>query len=573
MPASAQPSARPPSSRSPASVAPERPSASSSSRAGSAASKRQDGGGTSITLHDTLTQQDVERTRSFAKLATLVALSMAVTAPLVRGHPVVKPIFVLGMMAIAASCLLLLRALRDPRAYTMRRVMGYALACIAGGFTAILFFGVFSPAPLVVPFGLFFFAMARSFTGTLSIYLSCAVSYAAMALPIAMRWLPDPGLVSAPMLTRPEALLVATGVEVIFFATFVIARFSRRATEEALAEHDKAVRAIAGRDALLAEARMDLEELLRARGLGRFTDEIVGGYHLGSIIGRGGMGEVYDAVHVDTDERAAVKLLHREALLATDASSESAGDLERRFWRECKTAAALDAPNVVRVLATSEPGDPIPFIAMERLVGEDLADYLRNHGRMRVRDVLRLIRHVGRGLDAARNAGIVHRDIKPRNIFLHEPEDGESVWKILDFGVSKIASDATLTHAAIVGTPAYMAPEQAQGTEVSHRTDLFSLAVIVYRSLTARPAFTGETSAATLYQVVHAMPPRPSAIAQELDPDIDRVLAVALAKDPWDRFDSATELADALERAAKGRLPDGVRARAELVLAKHPWAR
>jgi serine/threonine protein kinase len=194
---------------------------------------------------------------------------------------------------------------------------------------------------------------------------------------------------------------------------------------------------------------------------------------------------------------------------------------------------------------------------------------------------------VGRGLTAARAAGIVHRDLKPRNIFLTEASaqsssvagssvvapvmSGPRVWKILDFGVSKLAGqESTQTFDRIVGTPEYMAPEQAAGAEVSHRTDLFSLAVIVYRALTGRPAFSGDNIIEILYRVASTNPPRASEVAN-LPVEVDLVLAVAMAKAPSDRFDSAQQFADALEAAGRGVIDPALAARAEKVLAKLPW--
>jgi serine/threonine-protein kinase len=162
---------------------------------------------------------------------------------------------------------------------------------------------------------------------------------------------------------------------------------------------------------------------------------------------------------------------------------------------------------------------------------------------------------------------VVHRDLKPRNLFLSSRGD---LWKILDFGVARVAGEQTLTVDQIVGTPNYMAPEQANGAAVTHRTDLFALGVIAYRALTGRPAFEGEVTAEILYKVVHAMPPRPSEVVS-LPPDVDLVLAIAMAKEAADRFDSAAELAQALDAAARGRLAAPLRTRAERLLARLPW--
>jgi serine/threonine-protein kinase len=486
--------------------------------------------------------------------------------PLLGGTPWAKNLFAVCMVGTIIACLLLERMLRNPGRYRFWYLLAGAAVCVTAAYSGVVFFGAYSPAPVVIPFGLYFFGLSRSFRGTLVIYAVCALGYAGLTIPPALGWYVDPGLVTAPHLSTTECLLVVAGVQTVFLATYVIARLSRRATEHALAMHDVVVRELAGRDALLNEARMDLDRVLRARGLGRYTGEIVGGYQLGQIIGRGGMGEVYDAIHLDSETVAAVKLLHPQVLEEPDNV--------QRFFRECRSAAALDEPHVVKVFETSQPTAAIPFIAMERLYGTDLSDMLRQRGRLRRREVLRLIREVGSGLDAARRAEIVHRDIKPRNLFLAEAPSGakrrRSVWKILDFGVSKLASDATLTRKNLVGTPSYMAPEQASGEEVSHRTDLFSLAVIAYRALTGRPAFTGDSAMAILYQVVNDMPPQPTVVAR-VAPQFDDVFAIALAKDPWERFDSATEFADALEKAARGRLPKALRERGQRLVRTSPW--
>jgi serine/threonine-protein kinase len=229
-------------------------------------------------------------------------------------------------------------------------------------------------------------------------------------------------------------------------------------------------------------------------------------------------------------------------------------------------------PHVVRVLEIGGLDAPTPYIAMERLEGEDLAELLRRRRQLSIRATLGLVREVGSGLEAAHAAGIVHRDIKPRNLFLAESES-TSRWKILDFGISKLAHQSgTLTRGDLLGTPAYMAPEQASGGPVTRLSDLYSLGVICYRTLTGRPAFSGIALPDTVYKVVHTMPPRPSTSSASLPPGIDDVLAVALAKDPADRFQTLGELVAALEIVEKGRFHPRLRERAHALLADHPWS-
>jgi len=174
--------------------------------------------------------------------------------------------------------------------------------------------------------------------------------------------------------------------------------------------------------------------------------------------------------------------------------------------------------------------------------------------------------------DAARAAGIVHRDLKPHNLFHHEPPGDAPLWKVLDFGVSKLeAHGGTLTRDHVVGTPMYMAPEQAQGKEVDHRADVYSLAAVAYRALTGRPPFSGKDTPAILYQVVHSAPVAPELLLK-LPADVARVLALGLAKAPVDRVATAMDLATALAAAARSELSDELRGRADALLAVQPWS-
>ncbi len=517
---------------------------------------------------ETMHLEEIGRTRIFVRYAMGLAIVVGVLSPLVGGDAIGKR-FLYGGLAIVMLCTSWLAwKLRDDAGYTIGRVLVAANGCMIGAFCGIWFFGVYSPAPIILPFGLYFFSAAQSFRATISVYLSCTIVYFAMCILTWSGVAVDHGVVRGDQLGPADRAVVVLLVEATLLATFLAARNTRIATLRAIELHGKAIRGIAQREALLEEARQDLQAALRAGGLGRFTDSTLGSYRIGKLIGRGAMGEVYEGTHVTTSEPAAVKLLQAHVLADTD--------LVRRFLREAKIAASLDVPNVVRVLEIGGPDAPFPYLAMERLKGEDLADHLRRHRRMALPRVVQLVREIGRGLDAARLAGIVHRDLKPRNVFLAEARDSTDasprrIWKILDFGVSKLAGgEGTQTKDQIVGTPAYMAPEQASAGDVTHRTDLYALGVIAYRALTGRPAFTGDNPAEILYQVVYQMPPRPSDVAR-LSPDLDLVLMIGMAKRAIDRFESAAELADALEAAARGALPAELRARAERLAMRQPW--
>jgi len=294
-------------------------------------------------------------------------------------------------------------------------------------------------------------------------------------------------------------------------------------------------------------------------GPGRYTDQVVGPYRLGNVLGRGAMGEVYDAVHTETEEPAAVKLLRRELL--ADRTQVA------RFLREARAAGALDSPHVVRVLDASPPDAALPYLAMERLRGHTLAETLRSEAYVQHAQVLEVCRHVGRALDAVNAVGIVHRDLKPQNVF----RAADGAWRLLDFGIATFADDSgTLTHGEVVGTPHYMAPEQAQGKRVDIRADLFALAAIAYRCLAGRHPFNATDTPSLLYAVVHRMPPRPGELT-ELPDDVDRWFAIALAKDPDARFPTGEALTTALAAALAGDLDPELRRRAAGLLAKQPW--
>ncbi len=525
--------------------------------------------------------QEVARTRVFFLLTMALAVVVLLLLPVLGGDPGAKRALVIVLVPAALGMAWFAWVLRSESEYSVDRTLFAGLLCLGGALGGIYYFGPFSLAVAVLPVGLFFFGTMGDGRASALAYVVSAVSYFVLVGAILRGTLVDRGLVATD-LTPPEKVILAALVETILLLAFLNARTTRATTQVALARQDRLVRGLAQRDALLQEARQDLARALDVAGVGRFSDTTVGSFQLGNVIGRGAMGEVYEAFHAQTRKEAAVKLLHAHAL------RERA--VVRRFVREAKMAASLDTPNVVRVLEVGgldQEGD-LPYIAMERLRGEDLAERLRRQGRLPVGEVVSMLVQVGRGLTAARAAGIVHRDLKPRNIFLAESPapsspvvpgasvvapavSGVRLWKILDFGVSKLAGqETTQTFDRIVGTPEYMAPEQAAGAEVNHRTDLFSLAVIAYRALTGRPAFSGDHIVEILYRVASTNPPPASEVAG-LAPEVDLVLAVAMSKSPSDRFDSAKEFADALEAAARGVVDPDLAARAERVLAKLPW--
>jgi serine/threonine-protein kinase len=203
---------------------------------------------------------------------------------------------------------------------------------------------------------------------------------------------------------------------------------------------------------------------------------------------------------------------------------------------------------------------------MERLHGQTLAELFRHEPRLGPGDLLALCWQVAEAIDCAAAAGIVHRDLKPQNLF----RTGVGVWKVLDFGVALLASDPAMTADGVVGTPHYMAPEQAQGLRADTRADLYALGAIAYRCATGRHPLDAADPAALLYAIVHRMPVRPGALAS-VPRDFDRWCALALAKSPDCRFASGDALARALAAALDHALDGELRDRADAAIRAYPW--
>lgn len=276
-----------------------------------------------------------------------------------------------------------------------------------------------------------------------------------------------------------------------------------------------------------------------------------GTYRLERIIAEGGMGVVYEAQHVRLPRRFAVKILGKPV------DSDTTITTLARFRREAEIASTLAHPHIVEVFDYQVAESGAPYLVMELLEGEDLADRLKR-GRVPIVAALRIIAEIAEALDVAHTAGVVHRDLKPANIFLCKRGPREDFVKVLDFGVSKLIDSATLTQEkAMVGTPLYMSPEQAIGTqELTPESDIFSLGAISWEMLTGRRAFAASSIPSILYQIVHGATPKLAGKAPGLSAQADEVFARVLAKKKDDRYRRATQFAEDL-RVALGREEPG----------------
>jgi hypothetical protein len=504
---------------------------------------------------EALERDEIRRTRWFCYVAFVISMVAGSSLGWLHGDPTARAILLTAIAGSVFATVFMIYRTRDPVQFRRPSTgLGWVMIA-AGASTAIPFFGAFSPAPVVLVLGIYFTSLGKSPRLSFVLYIVAASVQGGVGLLAITGLTRDTGLVQAGNLDLRQQLIIQGLVQFVFAVTLVIGRLSRRAQQMAVEELEREVRLSAHREALLIEAREQLERALRP-GQGRFTGQQIGTYLLGTVLGRGAMGEVYEAS--GPGGPVAIKLL-------SQASLGNANHV-MRFFRELRTAAAIESPNVVKVLEIGE--HPVPYLVMERLDGKTLSDILRSRRAMPVADVVDLVYQVGAGIAAAAAVGVVHRDLKPQNVFRH----GE-LWKVLDFGVARAADQGdTLTAGQIVGTPSYMAPEQASGGEVDHLTDLYALAAIAYRALTGHAPHASGDLAETLYRVVHASPRRPSDLAPRLPHDVDLVLAIGLAKRPADRFGSADDLARALADALTGQLAPAVRERGLALVRTGGWA-
>jgi serine/threonine protein kinase len=273
----------------------------------------------------------------------------------------------------------------------------------------------------------------------------------------------------------------------------------------------------------------------------RAGETLASKYLLLRPLGMGGMGEVWLAKNQATGAEVALKVLLPERMSAHDG-------LER-FRREAHATAQLAHRAIVRAfdLLELDPAKGTLLLVLERLHGHTLAERLEHIGRLGVSETLDVVLPILSGLEHAHRAGVVHRDLKPENIFLAVEPDGQILPKLVDFGISKMrnAAMSITARGALVGTPCYMAPEQARAEEIDPRTDIFAMGVVIHECLAGVPPFGGQQ----LHEVFRAVLEDAPAPLPDVSPELWAVIARALAKRPEERFASAADLADALAAA------------------------
>ncbi len=271
----------------------------------------------------------------------------------------------------------------------------------------------------------------------------------------------------------------------------------------------------------------------------------VGPYETVRLLGVGYSGEVHEAVHAFTGQRVALKCLHSEHIESEHKVS--------RFSTEATTLFKLEHENVVRVLDAGWDDGAHPWMAMELLTGQTLGELLARQGRLSLSLALQYALDIAWGIDAAHENGIIHRDLKPDNVFVLKEKAGQRDYvKLIDFGISKfqqLGGEMKMTRTGtVMGTPYYMSPEQASGSrEADRRSDLYAVGVMLYEAVTGRVPFDAPTFNQLLFQIVLSEPPSPLQVVPDLDPAFATLIGKAMARDVEQRFQTALELAQALD--------------------------
>jgi serine/threonine-protein kinase len=272
------------------------------------------------------------------------------------------------------------------------------------------------------------------------------------------------------------------------------------------------------------------------KALGRYTIE--------RVLGKGAMGVVYEGLDPKLNRRVAVKTIRK-----ADVDADTVWEYSMRFSREALAVARLNHPHIVQVYDFAEDGD-IAYLVMEFIHGKELKQCFDAGDRFDIKEAARIMGELLDALEFAHNAGIIHRDVKPANVML----DAQGRTKLTDFGVARVldldGTNAERTHAGtMVGTPAYMSPEQITGASVDQRADLFSAGVILYQFLTGEKPFSGGGTWTIAKKIIQEHPPLPSSLNNAVTPQFDAVVSKALSKNPDMRYQSAGEFSAALKRA------------------------
>jgi serine/threonine-protein kinase len=295
---------------------------------------------------------------------------------------------------------------------------------------------------------------------------------------------------------------------------------------------------------------------------------ILGKYRVERIIGEGGMGFVVEATHLALGHHVAIKVLRNE---------RKDQELVARFEREANIASTLRTEHIARVSDAGKTAHGEPFLVMELLEGRTLDEEIKARGPLPIAETVDFMMQVCRGIGAAHAAGLVHRDIKPQNLFVTRRRDGTPVLKVLDFGLTKAPDDAAVTSltstTTTFGTPQYMSPEQIRSAKfVDARTDQHALGCVLYECLIGKPAYDAETLTALAVQIATRMPEPASSRRADIPKALDDIIFKAIAKEPEERFSDLAGFALALVPFGGPTAPEAARSVAALLRPGSPEA-
>lgn len=295
-----------------------------------------------------------------------------------------------------------------------------------------------------------------------------------------------------------------------------------------------------------------VEELLERalRPLSEPPPDAIPGYQFKGLVGEGGMGRVYRARHLETNTERALKVLLPELIHSANVLA--------RFDREAAIARQLEHPHLAGVFEQGKTRDGAPYLAMELLAGKNLADQIADAGKLALPDALHVMRQLLDALGYLHGLEIVHRDVKPENVMLVERNGDPAFVKLLDLGIAKVPPSLAespgaerLTSAGLtLGTPAYIAPEQALGSAIDGRADLYAASVTLFEMLTGKLPFQADDAGAMLAKHISMPPPRLRHRGIEASRELEILVARGMSKQPYDRYDSAEEFVSAMSAVA-----------------------
>jgi len=289
------------------------------------------------------------------------------------------------------------------------------------------------------------------------------------------------------------------------------------------------------------------------------TPKTIGRYEILDELGHGAMGSVFRA-----NDPAMNRIVALKTILPVALASEQGGEYRQRFYREARAAGALAHPGIVPVFDVGEH-EGVPYLVMEFVKGETLDHAIKKGERFSLERVCEIGQQIAEALGYAHRNGVIHRDIKPANILLTSAEAyGDERPKITDFGVAKLTAGEITTTGQLLGTPAFMPPEQFTGTPIDGRADLFSLGVILYWMATGEQPFSGETMTAVSYKIVHTEPIPPAKLNPAIPAKLEAVILKCLAKNPADRYQTGEEVAQALAQLRAGEKASSLQTTAPL---------